>query len=276
MAHNISNNTHNKNNNKKFRKKAEDVPEPAEESEDWLWGINAVGEALQQQAASIGEILVEQGKAGPRLQRIIDQAREYGVALRFVEERRLKTPDNSRHQGVMARLSQTPLLSFEALLADMQDAVDARCARLLVLDSIQDPRNLGSILRSALAAGFGHVLLTRERSAPLSGAVARSSAGAISHLKICQAGNLAQALEQLKKHQFWVFGAVVDREATSIYEADFSGSLALVIGSEGKGIRPLVQKHCDLLVTIPMRAAFNSLNASAAAAVILFEIARRG
>jgi len=147
-------------------------------------------------------------------------------------------------------------------------------SRLLILDSIQDPRNLGSILRSALAAGFRHVLLPRERSAPISGTVARTSAGALAHLRLYQAVNLVEALKKLKEKGFWIYGAVASRAAASLYETDFSGKVALVVGGEDKGIRPLIQKNCDRLITIPMQSGFDSLNVSVAAAVIMFEIVR--
>jgi 23S rRNA (guanosine2251-2'-O)-methyltransferase len=228
---------------------------------DRLWGINSVWEALQQNGRGLEEVLIERGKAGPRLQQIIDLARQ--------------VPRHCRHQGVVARQSAAPLLQLEELLDDLEAIAAAVPPRLLALDSIQDPRNLGSILRSALAAGFGHVILTRDRSVPVTGTVARTSAGAVAHLKLCQVVNLAETLKLLKERGFWVFGAVVEPEADSIYQADFSGPVCLVIGSEGKGIRPLVRRQCDHLVTIPMHAPFNSLNASAAAAVLLFEIARR-
>ena len=240
-----------------------------------LWGINSVWEALQQSGRGLEEVLVERGKTSPRLQQIIDLARQNGVPVRFVASDRLGVARHCRHQGVVARQSAAPLLPLDDLLADLE-ATAAGQARLLALDSIQDPRNLGSILRSALAAGFSHVILTRERSVPVTGTVARTSAGAVAHLKLCQVVNLAETLKLLKERGFWVFGAVVEPEAESIYAADFSGPVCLVIGSEGKGIRPLVRRHCDHLVTIPMRASFNSLNASAAAAVLMFEIARRG
>ena len=248
--------------------------EPADDS--LLWGINSVYEALQQSSRGVEEVLVERGKAGPRLQQIIDLARQHGVAVRFVESDRLGVPRQCRHQGVVARQAAAPLLQLEELLDDLAGAAKTDQPRLLVLDTIQDPRNLGSILRSALAAGFGHIIMTRDRSVPVTGTVARTSAGAAAHLRLCQVVNLAETLKQLKERGFWVFGAVVEAEAESIYAVDFSGPVCLVIGGEGKGIRPLVRRQCDHLVTIPMRASFNSLNASAAAAVILFEIARRG
>jgi 23S rRNA (guanosine2251-2'-O)-methyltransferase len=244
-------------------------------ADDLLWGINPVREALGQDASMISEILIQQGKAGPRIQEIIDLAKDRGVAVRFVAADRMRVPTYCRHQGVVARQSAARLLTLDELLGHLLGEETAGSARILALDSIQDPRNLGSILRSALAAGFSHVIMTRERSVPVTGTVARTSAGAVAHLHLCQVVNLVDTLMVLKDRGFWVYGAVAETDAASVYNTDFSGSICLVIGSEGKGLRPLVKRQCDVLVTIPMRAAFNSLNASAAAAVIMFEIARR-
>lgn len=243
--------------------------------DDLIWGINAVWETLSGSSGShISEVLVQAGKAGPRLQQIIEAARQQSITVRFVEPNRMRVPRDCRHQGVVARLSAAPLLDLDEMLAGL--VVDGQQpARIIILDSIQDPHNLGSILRTALAAGFTRVIMTRERSVPLTGTVARTSAGAVAHLQICQVGNLADALETLKKYGLWIYGAVAESACQSIYTTDFSGPICLVIGSEGKGIRPLVRRHCDHLVTIPMPGAFNSLNASVAAAVIMFEIARR-
>ncbi len=244
--------------------------------DDLLWGINAVQEALQHNIRSIGEVLIQQGKSGSRIQQIIDLARSNQVKVRFVETARLPVPRNCVHQGVVARQAATEFLSFDELLESLAAEQVGSGPKLLVLDSVQDPRNLGSILRSALAAGFSHVILTRERSAPVTGTVARTSAGAIARLQLCQVVNLAQTLQRLKEKGFWVYGAVADSAATSVYQTDFSGSLCLVIGSEGKGIRPLVQRECDHLVTIPMESTFDSLNVAVAAAIIMFEINRQG
>ena len=244
------------------------------QADDLLWGVNSVWEALQQNAQGIEEVLVQQGKAGPRIQQIIDAARDAGIAVRFVDGTRMGVGRSCRHQGVVARQTEARLFPLDELLADLAERGLGQ-PRLLVLDSIQDPRNLGSILRSALAAGFGHVILTRDRSAPLTGTVAKTSAGAVAHLCISQVVNLAETLKMLKERGFWVFGAVVEPGADAIYATDFSGPVCLVIGGEGKGIRPLVQKQCDHLVTIPMQGSFNSLTASVAAAIIMFEIARR-
>lgn len=246
-----------------------------EPPDDLLWGINPVWEALQQKGAGISEVLIQQGKAGPRLQQIIDLAKERSIAVRFVEANRMRVPRHCRHQGVVARQTEAQLVTFDDLLGNLEASGPQGAPKILVLDSIQDPRNLGSILRSALAAGFSRVIMTRERSVPVTGTVARTSAGAVAHLTICQVVNLAETLKMLKEQGFWIFGAVAEPEAASIYTTDFSGSICLVIGSEGKGIRPLVRKQCDVLVTIPMQTSFNSLNASVAAAIVMFEITHR-
>jgi len=240
-------------------------------TDDLLWGVNTVQEALHKNPRSLSEVLIQKGKAGPKLQEIIDAARQAKVRVRFVEPERMGVGRGRRHQGVVARQTEARFVVLEELI---EQAV-AGSGRILILDSIQDPRNLGSILRSALAAGFSSIILTRERSAPLSGTVARTSAGAVSHLRISQVVNLADTLKQLKEHGFWIYGTVVDRAGESIYSTDFSGRIGLVIGSEGKGIRPLVKKQCDHLVTIPMSTDFDSLNAAVAAALIMFEVVRQ-
>ena len=250
------------------------LPEQAESDPDssrLIWGLNPVLEALHQPEQGVHEVLVLQGKAGPRLQEVIDLARSRGITLRFVPAQRLGVPLNCRHQGVSARLAAVNYLPLETLF----ETTSTTPPPLLVLDCIQDPHNLGSILRSALAAGFSRIILPRERSAIISGTVAQSSAGAISHLQLCRVANIAETLQALKERSYWIFGAVVEPRASSLYELDFPDATCLVIGGEGKGIRPLVQKRCDQLFTIPMAGNFNSLNASAAAAVIMFEIARR-
>ena len=247
--------------------------------DDLIWGINPVWEALSVQdhaaTGTVSEIWIQAGKSGPRLQQIIDAAKERTIPVRFVDGNRMRVPKNCRHQGVVARLSAAELLDLDTMLTSLIRDGDTKTAKILVLDSIQDPRNLGSILRSALAAGFFRVIIPRDRSVPITGTVARTSAGAVSRMQICRVVNLTEALNKLKEQGFWVFGAVAEADAVSVYKTDFSGPICLVIGSEGKGIRPLVRRQCDHLVTIPLPGTFNSLNASVAAAVIMFEVARR-
>lgn len=246
-----------------------------QEVDDLIWGIHSVQEALLQSPRSLTEILVQKGKAGRKIQQIIDQARQEGVKLRFADSDRMGVARNCNHQGVVARQSPVEFIDLETLLTEATGQDGERQNNILVLDSIQDPRNLGSILRSALAAGFKYVILTRERSVPVTGTVARTSAGAVAHLLLCQVVNLAESLRRLKESGYWIFAAVVDKEAQELYAADFSGRVCLVIGSEGKGIRPLVKKQCDHQVTIPMHSGFNSLNASVAAALMMFEVSRQ-
>ncbi len=240
--------------------------------DDLLWGLNTVAEALAHNPRGLREIVVQKGKAGARLQEIIETARAGNVRVRFVDAERMGVSRGCKHQGVVARQAEVECVA----LADLISAALQRSGRIVILDSIQDPRNLGSILRSALAAGFDNVIITRERSAPLSGTVARTSSGAISRVNICQVVNLVETLKLLKEEGFWIYGTVVGQDAVSIYSSDFSGNIGLVIGSEGKGIRPLVKKHCDHLVTIPMATDFDSLNASVAAALVMFEVVRQG
>ena len=241
------------------------------DANDIIWGVNAVREALE--TRSLGELVIQKGKGGPRIQEIIDRAREQGLRVRFMRADRLLVPAGCRHQGVVGRRSSAVFLPFDRLLQQIGDGSDD-ISRLLILDSIQDPGNFGSILRSALAAGFRYVIFPRQRSAPVSGTVARISAGAVSHIQLCRVGNLAEAMKSLKQHGFWLYGAVASKDGVSIYETDFSGKAALVVGSEGKGIRPLVQHQCDHLITIPMQADFDSLNVAVAAAIIMFEMVR--
>jgi len=245
------------------------------QADDLVWGLNTVREAVRHTPKSISEIMVQRGKGGSKYQEIIDLARSNRIKLRFVEVDRIGIPGRVSHQGVVARLAAVELISLEELLAEIKPTGSGELPRILVLDSIQDPRNLGAVLRSALAAGFVSVILTRERSAPLSGTVAKTSAGAVSQLKIAQVVNLADALKKMKQSGFWVFGAVPDPAALSMYKADFRVPLCLVIGGEEKGIRPLVQKGCDQLITIPMQGDFDSLNVSVAAAVVMFEVCRQ-
>jgi 23S rRNA (guanosine2251-2'-O)-methyltransferase len=240
-----------------------------------LWGINAVREALMHNPRTVHEVLVQRGKAGPRYQEIIDIARAEHIKLRFVEANRLGIPAKNRHQGVAARQTATPLLTLTEILREVDDAAPDYPQRLLVLDSIQDPHNLGAVFRSALAAGFNSIILTRERAAPLSGTIAKTSAGAVTRLQLCQVINLAETLKILKKKGYWIYGAVAESGARSLYATEFAEPLCLVVGSEGKGIRQLVRKQCDHLLTIPIRSDCDSLNVSVAAAVIMFEIDRR-
>lgn len=247
-------------------------------SEDMLWGVHPVLEALGKEPGRFTEIILQKDKRGGKIQEIIEKARLHNIKLIFAASLYLVGEGASqvRHQGVVAKLNQADFLGFDDLVIKMKEMVaKGDKPRLIVCDSLQDPHNLGAIVRSALASGASGVIVTRERSAPIGGTAAKSSAGAVSHIDICQVTNLVNALKELKESGFWVFGAVKDADAHSLYDTDFAVPACLVVGSEGKGIRPLVKKECDVLISIPMAGTLDSLNSSVAAAVVLFEAMRQ-
>lgn len=245
--------------------------------EDLLWGIHPVLEMLHTQAERIVELCVQKDKQGKGIQEIIDSARSHRIKIQFVDKIKISgSPEPLNHQGVVAKCAPMPLLPFDELL-DFFKMASARGEnpRLMACDSIQDPHNLGAIIRSAHAAGVTHLILPRDRSAPLAGTTAKASAGALARMRISQVTNLAEALKKVKEAGGWIFGAVNDERASSIYTTDFNVPACLVVGNEGTGLRPLVKRHCDLLVSIPMAGEIDSLNSSVAAAVILFEMLRQ-
>jgi 23S rRNA (guanosine2251-2'-O)-methyltransferase len=247
-------------------------------SDDLIWGVHPVFEGLAKEPDRFTEIILQKDRRGAKIEEIIEMARQQRIKITFVESLRI-TGDGStqaRHQGIIARMSETPLLAFDDLVPKMAARIKAgEKVRLMVCDSLQDPHNLGAIIRSTLASGASGIVVTRERSAPLGGTAAKSSAGAMSHIDICQVTNLVNALKELKKAGFWIFGAVKDSDAHSLYQTDLTVPACLVVGGEGKGIRPLVKKECDILLSIPMAGTLDSLNSSVAAAVILFEAMRQ-
>lgn len=247
-------------------------------TEDLIWGVHPVLEALTEEAERLTEVILHRERRGAKFEEIIGLAREKGIKITFVSSLRLTGDGASevRHQGVLARTSQTALLPFDEMVERFAERIkNGEKPRLVACDSLQDPHNLGAIIRSALASGAVGVILTRERSAPLGGTAAKASAGAVSHIDISQVTNLVAALKKIKEAGAWVFGAVKDSEAQSLYATDFHLPACVVVGSEGQGIRPLVRKECDILISIPMAGTLDSLNSSVAAAVILFEAMRQ-
>ncbi len=247
-------------------------------SDDLLWGIHPVFEAMEQEFDRVSEVILVKDRKGGKREEIIKKARAAGIKLNFVASLRLLGENASqvRHQGVLARMSQTNLMPFDDLVVKFETLVkQGRNPRIIVLDTLQDPHNIGAIIRSAHASGFDAVLVTRERSAPIGGTAAKSAAGAMSHIDICQVTNLAQALQRLKTAGAWIFGAIKDAEAQSLYSSDLVLPICIIVGSEGSGIRPLVRKQCDVLLSIPMEGQLDSLNSSVAAGVIMFEMLRQ-
>ncbi|THB70524.1 MAG: 23S rRNA (guanosine(2251)-2'-O)-methyltransferase RlmB [Desulfobulbaceae bacterium] len=247
-------------------------------SDDLVWGVHPVLEFVQQNPDRVNELIIQKDRRGKPITQLLDLAKSHGIRYAMVD--RIRVTGNKeepvRHQGVVARGTAVEIRPLTQLLERFKhDIEQGMLPRILVCDSIQDPHNLGAIIRSSHAAGVNRILLTRDRSAPLGGTAAKAAAGALSLVEVYQAKNLADALKELKEAGGWVFGAVKDDDAQSLYQTDFQIPACIVVGNEGQGIRPLVRKQCDILLSIPMAGTLDSLNSSVAAAVILFEMHRQ-
>ena len=227
-------------------------------------------ESLRAGGRRIERIIVAQGARDSRLREVIDAAKLAHIPIRHEPRMSLDRLTNSaNHQGVIAIASATNYADGSELLS--------RCSPetiLVLLDGVEDPHNLGAVIRTAECAGAAAVVIPERRAAHVSDAVAKSSAGAVEHLPVARVTNLASFIEQLKKQNVWVIG--VDMSADTAYtEFDYTGAVALVFGGEGRGLHRLVRERCDALVSIPMRGKVASLNVSVAAGVVLFEVMRQ-
>jgi len=240
--------------------------------EDVLIGRNAVMEALKS-GRGINKLLVASGDREGSVREIIALARERGLLVEMVERSVIEAiAGGRRHQGVLAYVSPVPYAELEDILATAGEK--EKEPFLLLLDELEDPHNLGALLRTADAAGVDGVLIPRRRSCPLSATVAKTSAGAVEYVPVARIGNIVQTLKTLKKQGFWVVGA--DMEGTQTYtEASLTGPLVLVIGGEGHGLSRLTKENCDFLVRLPMQGHINSLNASVAGSILMYEVLRQ-
>jgi 23S rRNA (guanosine2251-2'-O)-methyltransferase len=238
-----------------------------------IYGINPVLEALKADRPWLNKIIIAEGRHGTPLKRIQQLARKKGVPVQLrVKEVLTKLAGRENHQGVVGLLAGFPYSTFEDLLRAAHSKPGRVC--VLVLDGIEDPQNLGSLIRTAEACGVIGVILPKDRAAGVTPAVVKASAGAAVHTPLVRVTNLANTLEELKKEGFWIVGAD-SRAEKPLYEMGFDMNVGLVIGGEGRGIRPLVLEKCDFAISIPMKGKISSLNASVAGAVILFEIMRQ-
>jgi 23S rRNA (guanosine2251-2'-O)-methyltransferase len=229
-------------------------------------GLHPVTEALRANRP-LDKVLIAKGSTGPRIQEVVDLCRDKAIPVRFEPREALdRVAKGVPHQGVAAFGSAHQYAGIE----DVQ-----KNARLLVvLDGVEDPHNLGAIIRTAHAAGADAVIVPERRAAPLTETVDRASAGALEYLPVVRVTNVSRTLEQLKEAGFWVYG--LDERGSEPYDqVEYSGPIVFVLGAEGRGLHELVKKHCDFLVGIPMAGAVSSLNVSVAAGVILFEWLRR-
>lgn len=242
-------------------------------SAETLIGINPVAAALEHDPVNIVEMWIEEGSHNPRLQTLIDEARRQGIKPQIrTREAMNRASAGERHQGVIARYRAPPARNEGDLPALIEQS--GQDALFLVLDGVTDPHNFGACLRSAEAAGVTAVIVPKDRAVGLTPTVRRAAAGAADRVPLIVVTNLARALKILKEQGVWLIGLVGEPDQ-SLYALDLTGPLALVLGSEGEGLRRLTKESCDFLARIPMRGHVESLNVSVATGVGLFEVLRQ-
>lgn len=239
---------------------------------DIIEGRNAVIEALRV-GRSIDKIFIAKGETDKTLGHIASKAREAGIVVVDADRRKLDSMSVTHsHQGVIALVGVNEYCSVEDILAVAEKKGEAPF--VIVCDEVSDPRNLGAIIRSAECAGAHGVIIPKRRSAGLTAIVGKASAGAAEHMAIARVPNIPAVLKELKDKGLWVYGAAAGG-SNGLWDTDFTSAMVLVIGSEGDGIGRLVRENCDFIVNIPMVGKINSLNASAAASVIMYEVLRQ-
>ena len=242
----------------------------SKKSHEIIYGIHAVEAALRNQSENVLQVFVQQGRNDNRIKKLLDIAKNSGVSLQSISNEKLKEKcPRARHQGVVAeiRASKSGTVSLDEVL--LKEKV-----LLLILDEVQDPHNIGACLRTADAIGVDAVVVSKNRSPALTPVIRNVASGAAETVPYIMVSNIARALDKIKDSNVWVMGTSGDAEQ-SIYESNASDRLALVMGSEGKGMRRLTREACDELISIPMQGSVESLNISVATAVCLFEIRRQ-
>jgi 23S rRNA (guanosine2251-2'-O)-methyltransferase len=232
-----------------------------------LSGIHPVMEALRA-GRLLERVLVAQGVGGPRVQAVIDLARQAEVPVRFEPRTSLdRLAGTAAHQGIVA-------LGAAKQYAELDSVAAPQASLLVVLDGVEDPHNLGAIIRTAHAAGAAGVVIPERRAVSITDVVAKAAAGALEHLPVVRVTNINRSLEDLKRRGYWIYG-LDERGAEDYDRVEYSPPTALVLGGEGKGLHEQVRRHCDVLVRIPMAGKISSLNVSVAAGIVLFEWKRR-
>jgi 23S rRNA (guanosine2251-2'-O)-methyltransferase len=238
---------------------------------NYIYGINTVAEALKARGRAFEWVGVAKDRHDLRLQRVIEECRKIGIAVRFLPRPELdRLVGHNGHQGIVAVTSSKQYSDLDDLIA----AKRGEHSLLVILDGVEDPHNLGAILRTADAAGANGVVIPERRAASVTGTVAKTSAGASEHLPVAKVTNIARTVEELKEKEFWSVG--LDEHGSQSYDSvDYNMNCAIVLGAEGKGLHDLVKKKCDFLVSIPMLGQVPSLNVSVAAGIVLYEVVRQ-
>ncbi len=239
-----------------------------EEEQDLIIGRNAVLEAVRS-GREIDTLFVAKGDRSGSIGMIIGKASENGIVVKDVDRRKLDAMcGGANHQGIAARAAAHKYADIRDMLAAAEEKNEQPF--LIICDEIEDPHNLGAIIRSADACGAHGVIIPKRRGVSLTYAVSKVSAGAVEYVPVARVSNLASTIDDLKKEGFWIYGA--DMDGTPWDKQDYSGKVALVIGSEGRGISRLVREKCDFIVSLPMKGKINSLNASVAAGILMYEV----
>ena len=244
--------------------------EAQNERQGLIIGRNAVAEALKSGRA-IDSLLVAKGERGGSVGKLIGQCRDRGIVVKETDRRKLdKLCGGENHQGVAAWAAVHEYASVEDILENARSKGEQPF--VIICDEIEDPHNLGAIIRTPDASGAHGIIIPKRRGAALTYAVGKVSAGAVEYVPVARAANLPSVIDELKEKGFWIYGADMNGERWD--RQDYSGSVALVVGSEGKGISRLVREKCDFIVSLPMKGKINSLNASVAAGILMYEIAK--
>lgn len=242
----------------------------SKKSHEIIYGIHAVEAALRNQSENVLQVFVQQGRNDNRIKKILDIAKNSGVSLQSISNDKLKEKcPKARHQGVVAEIR-----SGKSSTITLDDILEKEAVLLLILDEVQDPHNIGACLRTADAIGVDAVVVSKNRSPALTPVIRNVASGAAETVPYIMVSNIARALDKIKESNIWVVGTSGDADQT-IYETRVNNRLALIMGSEGKGMRRLTREACDELISIPMQGTVESLNISVATAVCLYEIRRQ-
>lgn len=245
--------------------------EPVELDENVLFGRNSVMEALKGQR-EIDKILVQKGEKEGSVIKIISLAKSKAVVVQEVEKAKLdELTGREKHQGVLAYVAAHEYATVDDILEDAKEKGEAPF--ILILDNIQDPHNLGAIIRTAHNAGVHGIIIPKRRAVGLTGTVAKSSAGALEYMKVAKVSNIVQTIRELKERGLWI--ACADMDGKTLYEENLTGPIGIVVGSEGEGVSKLTKENCDYIVSVPMYGKVTSLNASVAASLMVYEVVRQ-